>query len=554
LAHDCPGEGTIISKEIAGLIRLWLGGAISRREFVRRASLLGGGAMLGPSLLAACGPGQPAQSPGTGAKAGGSIVVAQTTNPTTLDPQDTNDNLSFSIEKTMYDTLIAFDDKMNHVPGLATKWSASADAREFTFELRSGVTFHDGTPLNAQAVKASFDRVRDKSNNLRRWSLFNNIAEVVPVSDLRVTFRLMEPFGAFFGNVAHPAAGILSPAAIKQYGKDMRNHPVGTGPFKFVEWKLGERVVVERNPSFWQSGEPKVDRMTFRPVPEAGSRVAMLQTGEAQLVFPLPPIEVDRIRNHQEATVWEGSSIYAQYVALNNLKKPLDNKLVRQALNYAVDKTALIQVIARGHGKALDSPLAHDTWGHKSVKTYPYDVQKAKDLLRQAGYASGFRSKLWTLNTTESQDLGVAIQQQLKQAGVDIEIVPMEGPTRTNLLYKPPGENQMEMNLGGWSPSTGDGDWALRPLLARSSWPPTLFNTSFYDNPQVNDDIQQALSTADEAKRKRAYAHAQEVIVEDCPWIFLYVSRVFAGVRRNIGGMIVLPDDILAVRTAYFRA
>ncbi len=535
-------------------MRDWLEGAISRREFVRRVSLLGSTAFLTPAFLAACGETKPAASPEGSPKIGGSIAVAQSTNPTTLDPQDTNDNLSFSIEKTMYDTLIGFDEKMNHVPGLATKWTASADAKEFTFELRPGVKFHDGTPFNAEAVKASFDRVRDKANGLRRWSLFNNIADIRPVSELRVTFQLTAPFGAFFGNVAHPASAILSPAAIKQYGKDLRNHPVGTGPFKFVEWKLGERVVVERTPTFWKSGEPKVDRITFRPVPEGGSRVASLQTGEAHFVYPLPPIEVDRIRTHKDATVWEGTSIFVQYVSLNNLKKPFDSKLVRQALNYAVDKNALIQVIVRGRAKALDSPLAHDTWGHKGVKTYPYDVQKAKDLLRQAGYPNGFRSKLWTLNATESRDLGVAIQQQLKLAGVEIEIVPLEGPTRTNLLYKPPAENQMEMSLGGWSPSTGDGDWALRPLLARSSWPPTLFNTSFYDSAQVNEDIQAGLSTADEAKRKRAYAHAQEVVMEDCPWIFLYTPRSFAGIRRNVGGMFVQPDDILAVRTAFFRA
>lgn len=536
------------------LIEIWFKGQISRRELLERATLLSGAAILGPSVLAACGGGQSSAQPSGQPKAGGSIVVAQATNPTTLDPHDTNDNLSFSIEKTMYETLIGFDDKLNHVPGLATKWTTNSDATQFTFELRSGVKFHDGTPFNAEAVMASFDRVRDKANGLRRWSLFNNIAQVIPSGENRVTFKLTEPFGAFFGNMAHPASAIISPTALKQYGKEVRSHPSGTGPFRFAEWKLGERVAVERNLDYWQKTLSYVDRMTFRPVPEAGARVAMLLTNEAQFVYPLPPIEVDRVRNDKGATVWEAPSILVSYVAMNNLKKPFDSKLVRQAMNYAIDKNAIIQVVLRGRGKAMDSPLAQDTWGHKTVKTYPYDVKQAKDLLAQAGYPNGFKTKLWSGNATETKDLAVTIQQQLKQVGVDVEVEAFEGPTLTNLLYKPAEENQMQMAISGWSPSTGDGDWALRPLLAKSSWPPTLFNIAFYDNAKVNEDIRTGLATADDAKRKQAYADAQQVVMDDAPWIFLYVAQNFAGIRRNAGGMIVQPDNILAVQKAFLRA
>ncbi len=146
--------------------------------------------------------------------------------------------------------------------------------------------FHDSTAFDARAVKASFDRVRDKANGLRRWSLFNNIAEIVPEADLRATFRLSELLGAFFGNVAHPASAIISPVALQRYGKDVRTRPAGTGPFRFVEWQLGERVVVERNPDYWDTSLPHVQRMTFKPVPEVGTRVAMVLAGEAQFVYP----------------------------------------------------------------------------------------------------------------------------------------------------------------------------------------------------------------------------------------------------------------------------
>ncbi len=163
------------------------------------------------------------------------------------------------------------------------------------------------------------------------------------------------------------------------------------------------------------------------------------------------------------------------------------------------------------------------------------------------------KTKLWSSNVTEVRDLAVAIQQQLKQASVDVEIETFEGPTLTNLLYKPPEENKMEMTISGWSPSTGDTDWALRPLLARSSWP-TLFNTSFYDNPEVNDLIGRGLATADDATRKAAYAKVQQIVTQDAPWIFLYVARNFAGVRRDVGGMVVQADDVLAVQRAFYQA
>jgi glutathione transport system substrate-binding protein len=521
----------------------------SRREFLRLAAA-GGASLAAPAVLAACG--AASKAPSGGPRAGGTLIVTQSDNPTTLDPQDTNDNIALSIEKTMFERLIDFDRKMNLVPGLATKWSASPDAMEFTFELRQGVKFHDGAPFNAAAVKANFDRVRDKSNGLRRWSLYNNIDQILIDGDYRVRFRLTQPFGAFFNSIAHPAGGIISPQAIATFGKDAGHHPVGTGPFKFVEWRLGQDVTVARNHDYWNDGAIHLDKIVFKAVREAQSTLDMLQAGQAHFVYPVPPVNFASVAGWSKATAVEGPSIYVNGMSMNNLHPPFSDPRVRQALNYAVDKQALLKVISYGHATALDSPMAPGTPGHVKVKTYGHDVKKAKSLLAEAGYGNGFSFTLWC--TTATSPLAEFLQQQMQAVGVSASIQTYEGPTLTNLEYQPPEQNKLQAVVTGWSPSTGDADWALRPLFARTSWPPTLFNTAFYESAGVDEDVKKGLQTADWGARSAAYADAQRRIMDDAPWVFMHCQNVLAGVSREVGGAYVLPDATLVVSRAYFTA
>ncbi|HEX6443654.1 MAG TPA: ABC transporter substrate-binding protein [Streptosporangiales bacterium] len=523
---------------------------MDENSFSRRQFLWFSAGATGVVALAGCG----GKSPQGGGKPkkGGTLTIGQADNPTTLDPQDTNDNLSFSIEKTMFERLIDFDQHMKLVPSLATAWHASADAKEFTLDLRHGVTFHDGAPFDAEAVKTNFDRVRDKKNGLKRWSLYSNIAEIVPDGKYRVRFRLSEPFGAFLANLAHPAGGIISPKAIKENGKDLSHHPVGTGPFSFVEWKLGEQVKVKRFPKYWDAGKIRLDAITFKPVPEAQSRLDGLRTKELQLIYPLPPVDYKAMKKASGTTVWEGPSIFVNRLSMNVLHKPFDDKRVRQAMNYAVDKKALVAVVAYGHAKPMDSPIAPNVFGYSHVMTYPHDVAKAKSLLKEAGYPNGFSFTLWTSNTTEARNLAEAIQQQLAQASIKMKIQTFEGPTLDNLLFQPASQNKEQASLDGWSPSTGDADWGLRPLLSKEAWPPTLYNTSFYDNPTVNKKIDAALATADKAERQKLYAEVQKIVMDDAPWVFLYISDQLAGTTSDLHGIYVLPDQTLVVKNGYF--
>jgi glutathione transport system substrate-binding protein len=505
--------------------------------------------LLGSSLLAV---GIPSRI--LAAQAEKVITIAQYADAVSLDPQDTNDNASFSIEKPIIEGLIGFNEKMEQIPQLAEKWDASRDARVYTFHLRKGVKFHDGTPFNAAAVKANFDRVRNPDNKLRRYTLYKIISQIDVVDEYTVRFTLSEPFGAMIATFAHPAGGISSPTAVQKYGKDYGKNPVGTGPYKFVEWVPNDHITMVKNADYWdKNNEAKVDKIIVKPVPEDGTRMAMLQKGDAQFINPVPYIQADIVKGDKNLSLAASESIYTWWVAMNVQKKPFNDLRVRQAMNYAIDKEAIIKAVLRGHGKPADSPLAPRVWGYTPVKTYPYDPAKAKALLAEAGYANGFKTVLRGVAQTDPKEVMVAIQGQLKQVGVDAEILTLPAATLTAERFLPLAENKGEMDYAGWSPSTGDADWGIRPLLTKDNWPPSNFTIGFYTNPKVEELVKAALQTSDSAKRKAAYAEAQQTIMTDCPWIFLWVNYLLGGTRANVGGISIQPDGIGFYRSVYYK-
>jgi glutathione transport system substrate-binding protein len=482
------------------------------------------------------------------------ITVAQYADAISLDPQDTNDNASYSIEKPMLEGLIGFNEKMEQIPQLAEKWDASPDARVFTFHLRKGVKFHDGTPFNAAAVKANFDRIRNPDNKLKRYTLYKIISQIDVIDDSTVRFTLSEPFGAMIATFAHPAGGINSPTAVQKYGKEYGKNPVGTGPYKFVEWVPNDHITMVKNPDYWdKNNAAKVDKIMVKPVPEDGTRIAMLQKGDAQFINPVPYIQAEVVKADKNLSVAASESIYTFWVAMNVQKKPFSDLRVRQAMNHAINKEAIIKAVLRGHGKLADSPLAPQVWGYTPVKTYPYDPAKARALLAEAGYPNGFKTLLRGVAQTDPKEVMVAIQGQLKQVGVDAEILSLPSATLTAERFLPPAENKGEMDYAGWSPSTGDADWGIRPLLTKDNWPPSNFTIGFYSNPKVEELVKAALQTSDGAKRKAAYAEAQRIIMEDCPWIFLWVNYLLGGTRANVGGISIQPDGIGFYRSVYYK-
>ncbi|MBV9656272.1 MAG: glutathione ABC transporter substrate-binding protein [Acetobacteraceae bacterium] len=486
---------------------------------------------------------------------GKSLTIGVQDNLTGLDPADLNDNLSLSACRTMFQGLYGFDKDMKLIPALAESYTANDAATEFTFKLQSNVVFHDGTPFNAAAVKFSLERLANPENKLKRASLLSMLDHVDALDDHTVKIVLKTPFGAFVPTVAHPALMIVSPAAVAKYGRDFNRNPVGTGPFKFVSWSA-DTLKVERNDKFWRAGYPKLNAVTFRSVPENGARLAMLQTGEAQFIYPLPPELIRVVERNQNISVINNPSIYARYVAMNVTKKPFGDPRVRQALNYGIDKAAFAKIVWSGYEDPLDSPLPPNLAFYQKQGSYPYDLARAKKLLADAGVGEGFTTEMWANNNSINQRGLQFMQQQFGNLGIKLTVTPLEAALLQQKIFTVPSaeESQLQTYLGAWSASTGDADWGLRPLFWSKGAPPRLFNVGYYKNDEVDAAIEGGLGTADASKRGGFYAQAQKLIWEDAPWIFLGVDRNLAGQAKTLAGVYQMPDSQLLIEEGSFSA
>ena len=476
------------------------------------------------------------------------VTVAVQSSSATLEIHDANDTLTQAILKNVYQGLYGFDKDMKLKPLLAESHSVSADGLQYTFNLRKGVKFHDGNDFKADSVKATFDRVTNTENKFRRYSLFSNIASTEVVSDYVVKITLKQPFSAFVNVMAHPSSGIASAAAIKSLGKELGQKPVGTGPFKFAEWRQPDYIRFVKNPDYWQKGLPKVDSITFKAVPDNNTRTAVMQTGEVHMVSNVAYEQVDVLKGNAKLEVRVVPSIYARYVAMNTLKKPFDNPKVREALNYAINKQALAKVAYNGYAEPL--PAVVPPGVEFSVKTgpWPYDVAKAKQLLKEAGYPNGFETELWSVyNHTTAQKVIQFLQQQLALVGVKAKIRALEAGQRVELVeaVQKPEEAGSQMVYAGWSASTGEADWALRPLLGSGAWPPRGVNYGYYKSEALDKALADALASNDRAKKATLYKQAQEQVWKDQPWIFLLSEKLVFAHTKNLTGAHLMPDGSL---------
>ncbi|RXZ78772.1 glutathione ABC transporter substrate-binding protein [Paenibacillaceae bacterium] len=485
-----------------------------------------------------------------GSKNGNNAIVALNANFITLDPHNAGDTNSISGVRSMYEGLMGFDENMSLKPVLADSYTISEDGLVYTIKLKQGVKFHDGTDFNSEAVQINLARIQDENNNLRMRKSFAKVAQVETPDADTVVITLSEPYNAFLNKLAMGL--MISPAALEQYGDKIGQNPVGTGPFKFKEWIEGDRLVVEKNAEYWEAGLPKVDSLTFKPVPENGSRIAMLKTGEADFIYPMPTEQVAQVESDSNVVIDKTDSTIVRYITLNTMKKPYDDLKVRQAINYAIDKDAFIKVVKSGLGSVLDSSMSSKTQYYAKQEGYQYDLEKAKELLKEAGYPDGFEAEIWGENDSETMKGMQFIAQQLALAGIKLEVKSMEGATLSDQINsaKSPEEAKIQMWFVSWSPSSGDADGATRGLFSSEMFPPAGANTAYYKNDNVDQWIAEANRSIDAEKAKSTYADIQQAIWNDAPWAFLAVDQVISGKRAYLEGIKVYPDGSVNVREA----
>lgn len=472
------------------------------------------------------------------------VTIAVASNFTTLDPYDANDTLSQAVAKSFYQGLFGFDKAMKLENVLADSYQASPDGLIYTIKLKGGVKFQDGTPFNAAAVKANLDRASNPDNHLKRYNLFKTIATTEVVDDSTVKITLKQPFSAFINTLASPAAAMISPAALKKYGKDIGFHPVGTGPYEFVTWNQTEFVKVKKFAGYWKTGYPKLDNITWRPVVDNNTRSAMLQTGEANFAFPIPFEQARLLEKNSKLDLVTSPSIMQRYISFNVTQKPFDNPKVREAINYAINRQALAKVAFAGYATPATGIVPPSIQYSQSYPAPEYNPAKARELLKEAGYPNGFTTTLWSShNHSTAQKVLQFTQQQLAQVGIKVELTAMDaGQRAAQVEDKGQKESGVRMFYTGWSASTGEANWALTPLFATQSWPPTIFNTAFYSNPQVDKDLADALNTTDGEKKAALYKDAQDRIWKDQPWAPLVVEKLVSANTKNLTGFYVMPD------------
>jgi peptide/nickel transport system substrate-binding protein len=408
--------------------------------------------------------------------------------------------------------------------------------------LKKGIKFHDGQLFNAEAVKANFDRRLDSKAATKLYFLVAQISSVTAVNEYTVKIKTKVPFAPLLSNLTYPTNGIQSPAALKRSWDRPLIMPIGTGPFIRKEWVPGHRVVMVRNDNYWGIN-PSLSEVTFRVIPDDASRVAALEKGEVHVALKIPPSDLPRLRTNSKIEIMTSPSARTIYLGINCSKEPFTDKRIREALNYAVNKEAIVAHVLDGAGRVSDAPISPVVSGYAPIKTYEYSVEKAKALLTEAGFPEGFETTLHFPSRRYYKDasLAAAVAADLLKVGVKAEIKMMDWDTYIPFILRDQEEAEHQLYLLGWSTLTGDADYGLYLLFHSGEWAKKGTNASFFNNEKLDQLLDAARSTANLNQRKKIYKEAMTLIVEEAPWIFLHSEIETAGVRANVKDIIVQP-------------
>jgi len=472
-------------------------------------------------------------------EAGGELKLAVLSDATKLDPHKGTDIPSANVyHGKIYEGLVKQDKNMKVQPALATEWEQIND-KTWEFKLREGVKFHDGTEFTAEAVKRTFERILDPETASPRKKLFEMITEIKVVDQYTVQLKTEYPFAPLLSNLAHYSAGIISPKAIEKHGNDLGQNPVGTGPFKFESWTPGSQIKLTKNENYW-GDNAKVDTVVFEVIPEDSTRIAMVETGQAHLANPVPVNQVKRVEQNQDMELNRSEGLGIDYLGFNLQKEPFDNKKVRQAINLAVDTDAILKGVYNNVGTEATAPMGPGVWGHnENLDGWGYDVEKAKQLLKEAGYEDGFKTSIWTNDNKARVDVAEVVQSQLKGVGIDVEIKVMEWGAYLDATAK--GEH--DMFVLGWSNMTGDADYN-QYFLFHSEAMGTPGNRTFYQNDRVDELIDKGREESDTAKRQEIYNEAQKIEMEEAPMVFLRNDEDLVAVGNDVKGFWMHPAGI----------
>jgi len=474
------------------------------------------------------------------------LIIALGVEPPTLEPIRMACSPAATVSQHITQPLVYLDVDGSIDPSLAKSWEVSPDGLIWTLQLRDDVKFHDGTPFNAEAVKFNLDRFLDPASRAPFRFLIDRIIKVEVVGEFTVKIHLDAPFAPILSNLSHSFIGMLSPTAVKALGAGVQlvHYPVGTGPFKIHEWVRGEHIILIANEDYW-GGRPRLDEIVWKIVPEDAARVMMLEAGDVHHIYRVPPMDVPRLEANPAINVIHETSVRVIYVGFNNLMEPFTDWRVRHAVNYAINREAIVEHILGGAGRPSVAPIAPGVFGHYAVGPWPYNPERARELLAEAGFPHGFRTRLYHPTGRYMKDVAVieAVHAFLMAVGIKAELVTMEWAAYLAFLRRPPEVAVHPMYMLGWGTVTMDADYGLFPLFHSGQWPPVGWHLSFYKNPQLDALLDEARVTADLERRKELYAEIITLIWRDAPWAFLYDEVQINAQCVSVRGLVLHPTE-----------
>jgi len=464
----------------------------------------------------------------------------------TLNPQEQTTTLIQNMCALLYDTYLYLTPEGKLEPRLVTKHEVSPDGLTWTLHLRQGVKFSDGTPFNAKAMKLSWDRALDpKMPRVPLRFTITVVNECVVVDDYTVQLKLKFPFAPLDQTLSLVIAATISPAAIAKYGDEVRNNPIGAGPFKLSEWVKGDRIVMVRNDDYW-GPKATVEKIIWKIVPDVSTREAMLRTGQIDICYKPSPANLAALKGDPKIKVEMPLDTRTIFMALRGDRPALKDKRVRQAFNYAVDKKAIVKKVLFDTAQPMEGAVSPMLFGYAKMEPqYDYNPDKAKQLLKEANFDFNQTVRLASPQGRYLFDTQVAeaVLAYIQAIGVKAELRVYDWPTFMAAVYKVE-QPEMDVSLLGWGPMIMDADMALYGQFTTSVYPPKGLGSAFYSNSEFDKVMEQSRQEQNSEKRKALLVQASKIVWEDCPWLWLHVEKFVIAYNSKIENMPVMPTEI----------
>lgn len=466
---------------------------------------------------------------------GGILKVGVNADAVGLDPHLASAASSARIIEQIYNGLLRMNLKEygKVEPDLAESWTISDDGKIYTFKLVQGVKFHNGREMTSDDVKYSLERIMNPKTGSPRAYMFSKVNKIETPDPYTVVITLKEPYAPLLTNLASPLNAIVPKEVVEKNG-DLNQVAVGTGPFKFVKWVPQNSIELVKNPDYYVKGLPHLDGITFRPIADDTARTTAIRTGDVDFIESVPQKDIDILKKDSNVNVQGGPGTWYDYVGINVTKKPFNDVRVRQAMAWAVNRQEIVDISLFGYGTVINGgPIPKGHWAYADFKAYGPDLEKAKQLLAEAGYPNGFKATIKVGADYKSQvSIAQVLKEQLKPLGIELDVQPIEW----GLFLDQWNKKKFDLVVLGWIGAVDPDDWLYAQFHSGEKW-----NAYGFSDKKVDELLEKGQVETDQAKRAAIYQEVQKLITEQAPYIFLHINDQYEALSPKLKGYITTP-------------